>query len=42
MAVLVWLFVLKGLIGGLLPSLARWTPFAAAVGAALTERRDVA
>lgn len=33
-AVLVWLFVLEGLIGGLLPSLARWTPFAA--GGAMT------
>lgn len=28
-AVLVWLFVIESLIGGLLPSLAPWTPFAA-------------
>lgn len=28
-AVLVWLFVIESLIGGLLPSIAPWTPFAA-------------
>lgn len=28
-AVLVWLFVIESLVGGLLPALARWTPFAA-------------
>lgn len=37
-AVLVWLFVLEGLIGGLLPSLAPWTPFAA--GGAMTAPSD--
>lgn len=33
-AVLVWLFVIEGLISGLLPALAPWTPFAA--GGAMT------
>jgi ABC-type transport system involved in multi-copper enzyme maturation permease subunit len=33
-AVLVWLFVVEALIGGLLPSVAPWTPFA--VGGAMT------
>lgn len=28
-AVLVWLFVIESLVGGLLPSIARWTPLAA-------------
>lgn len=33
-AVLVWLFVVESLLGGLLPSIARWTPFA--TGTAMT------
>ncbi len=28
-AVLVWMFVVESLVSGLLPDLARWTPFAA-------------